>query len=830
MTPTLVRLSSMVFLLVASANAQSPCTTEHPNIVLVIADDLGAPDLPFASPPLDWDCPAGPPCNFASKTPGEVFGKNPPNPFKMMRQDLNRLAARMLACDLRSPPLAPCDTQLELGEFRPSPLVPDAPPPFDNPGAYPVVPWDGLAPAGPGTGHTYDLAAGDPAHDILEGFGGLNRLARDGIAFGRYYATAGVCAPTRSSIFTGRHPTRNGTKGNDGHLLDVHEVTIAEYLKRSSANQYVTGLIGKWHQGAPPWDQGFDEFVGHKRGCCRAYFDGDPLDCTPASELGGQQLYIGQGGTCVGEGPCRCEGDQYAPPRGGNQPGGPCDDNDGLAAEAGGISGIGCDFSVRVYRDLAINFIKRHRSAGTPFFLTVAFNAVHAGHDAPQRTQDHYRATKTERKPGSKGKYQGLIEEVDAAVGQILDTLGESPATANNTIVLFTSDQGANTGGSGRGIPRLRGGKFGTYEGGMRVGLFAKGCTQTHVSATKLAKMVASHVDLFPTIAEAAGYPVTGPLYGCDDESGADCTPDTQCGQGDPDEFTNECKLHQVEGKSFYDLLNSADPAFARDYAFARGGKIAVTARPQLPALTTDISAQAGVCAVLDQGRDGIRMLGASCDLCTPGSGDCDGAGKTCAMLGKVCVAGNGTCVVESVTCGDSTGSRAACAQTTPGCCERNQDCDCGVCKYSSVPSPLVPCKNDTDCEKVIGTGTGYACREVSVPCTDCVLAAWKLKPLGSSGGKALCGGTPPATLASKDGLFDVISNPEEADDLNCVQRGSGNPTDDGHLKQIWWRLKKRAVNWNVCMKYHRFDVVDCEAGPECPSQACAANECVTNP
>ena len=105
----------------------------------------------------------------------------------------------------------------------------------------------------------------------------LDLMSESGLRFDRFYSGAPVCAPTRGSALTGRHPFRYGIwSANAGRMLD-EELTLAEMLQGEG---YVTGHFGKWHLGtltndeldgrrggrkpeyfAPPWEHGFDEVV-----------------------------------------------------------------------------------------------------------------------------------------------------------------------------------------------------------------------------------------------------------------------------------------------------------------------------------------------------------------------------------------------------------------------------------------------------------------------------------------------------------------------------------------------------------------------------------------
>ena len=96
----------------------------------------------------------------------------------------------------------------------------------------------------------------------------IDKFATESIRFNNFYVSP-VCAPTRSSLLTGRYSLRTGIRDtyNGGAIMASSEVTIAEMLKQGG---YKTGSFGKWHLGdnypSRPNDQGFDESVIHLSG------------------------------------------------------------------------------------------------------------------------------------------------------------------------------------------------------------------------------------------------------------------------------------------------------------------------------------------------------------------------------------------------------------------------------------------------------------------------------------------------------------------------------------------------------------------------------------
>ena len=153
--------------------------------------------------------------------------------------------------------------------------------------------------------------------------------------------------------------------------------------------------------------------------------------------------------------------------------------------------------------DEAIKFIEQNQQK--PFFLYLPYFAVHTPLNAKTEKIEKYKGT---AKPGDRqtnAVYAAMIESLDESVGRILEKL-EQLKLAENTVVVFTSDNGGLSGveGSGRSTSNepLRAGKGHLHEGGIRVPLIVKwpGVTK----AGTLCKTAVSSIDYFPTILEMA--------------------------------------------------------------------------------------------------------------------------------------------------------------------------------------------------------------------------------------------------------------------------------------------------------------------------------------
>jgi arylsulfatase A-like enzyme len=297
----------------------------------------------------------------------------------------------------------------------------------------------------------------------------LDRLARDGIRLTDAYANASNCSPTRAGLITGQYQQRYGIEwplgsvaGDSARGLPATGGSLPALLK---ANGYATGLIGKWHLGDKPEfgpnAHGFDEFFGFVSGAVD-YYTHRRGDGTP-------DLY---------ENTTAVEVPTYL--------------TDEITRRA-------------------VSFVNRHASA--PFFLEVAYNAVHwpfqppdmpvgEHHDMPRSgaagDQRLYQGP-NDSVPATRADYVRMLERADLGVGQILRAL-EQHGLARNTLVIFTNDNGGEW--LSRNAP-LSNRKSTLWEGGIRVPLILRwpGVLPAH----KTSAQVAITMDLTATILAATG-------------------------------------------------------------------------------------------------------------------------------------------------------------------------------------------------------------------------------------------------------------------------------------------------------------------------------------
>lgn len=269
----------------------------------------------------------------------------------------------------------------------------------------------------------------------------IDQMAAEGARLTQFNCPAPFCAPTRSSLMTGRYPFRCGMTQNpapdggpaaDALALPKGEVTLAQVLKSAG---YATGMVGKWHlghkAGSLPTDRGFDEYFGIP------YSN----DMRPVQVLEGMK---------VAEYPV-----------------------------------VQATLTTR-YAQRAVDFIQR--SKGKPFLLYFAEAMPHKPLAASEKNY----------KSGS-GLYGDALADLDDSVGAVLDALRQS-GVDDNTLILFSSDNGAWFGGSCGG---LRGMKGTNYEGGYRVPMIAR--WPGKIPAGHVSNELAVMMDLFATVLQATG-------------------------------------------------------------------------------------------------------------------------------------------------------------------------------------------------------------------------------------------------------------------------------------------------------------------------------------
>ena len=331
----------------------------------------------------------------------------------------------------------------------------------------------------------------------------IDRLASEGMRMTAHWSGSPVCAPSRCVLLTGKHPghavVRNnweaggwGPDETEGQFaLPDSEVTLAEVL---GGHGYTTGVIGKWGLGGPgteghPNNQGFDHWFGAL--CQRVAHNYYPTHLWRNGQkvpLPGNTWFSAHQKITKPLNNEQAYEDQY----------------------------LGRTFASDLMRDEAVQFIEQHAKDG-PFFLLYASPIPHVALQVPPDRLDAFpRAWDTEPYLGQKGyvphprpraAYAAMIAGLDAEVGDILSAL-EQQGVADNTIVIFTSDNGPTYAG---GVDHdffnsngpFRGLKGSVFEGGLRVPMIVR--WPGHVQPGTTTDVPSGFEDHLPTICELTG-------------------------------------------------------------------------------------------------------------------------------------------------------------------------------------------------------------------------------------------------------------------------------------------------------------------------------------
>ena len=322
----------------------------------------------------------------------------------------------------------------------------------------------------------------------------IDRIAANGVRFTSGYVTASYCSASRAGLMTGRNQARFGYDDNPtgarneipGAGLPLDEKTLAAVLR--DGRGYSTSLIGKWHLGgtAPfnPMRRGFDEFFGFTH---EGHFFVPPPYNGVTTMLRRKTLPGGSQGRWVSADRRLVVGTHM----GRNEP--DYDANNPIVRQSQPIAEP--DYLTDAFTREAVDFIGRNKDR--PFFLYVAYNAVHS----PLQGADRYMKRFASIDDIHRRIFAAMLANLDDSVGAIMGKL-EAEELTENTLVFFLSDNGGPTRELTSSNLPLRGGKGQLYEGGIRVpfmcqwpGRVAKG--ETYANAV-------SSLDIFATSITAA--------------------------------------------------------------------------------------------------------------------------------------------------------------------------------------------------------------------------------------------------------------------------------------------------------------------------------------
>lgn len=299
----------------------------------------------------------------------------------------------------------------------------------------------------------------------------LDRMAADGMRFTQFYSGNAVCAPSRCSLMTGKHPGHAYVRSNKAVQPEGQEpipadaVTITELLK---AQGYATGAMGKWGLGpmqstGDPLAHGFDLFFGYN---CQAHAHNH------------YPTWLWRNHEKI-----ELDGKQYA---------------------------------LDLMETEALKFVRTHRDR--PFFLYLPFIVPHLALQVPEDSLAEYAGQFPEvpytggkgyrPHPTPRAAYAAMITRMDRTIGRLFALIKEL-GLDQRTLVMFSSDNGPAHDVGGADSPffesagKLRGLKGDLYEGGIRVPLLARWPGRIRAGATS--DLPSANWDVMPTLCDLAG-------------------------------------------------------------------------------------------------------------------------------------------------------------------------------------------------------------------------------------------------------------------------------------------------------------------------------------
>jgi arylsulfatase A-like enzyme len=299
----------------------------------------------------------------------------------------------------------------------------------------------------------------------------IDRIASGGMQFMQAYANSAVCSATRTALITGRYQYRlpvgleEPVGANSPVGLPPDHPTLPSLLKKAG---YGTTLIGKWHLGKlpdyGPLKSGYDHFWGFRTGGVDYFTHKSGPANTNTDDLWDQDVKIHETG-----------------------------------------------YLTDLLGDRAIASIGDYAKAKQPFLLSLHFNAPHWPWEAPGDEAESQRIKAlVDYDGGSLQTFARMVGEMDLQVGRVLQTL-ETSGIANNTIVIFTSDNGGERFAD---TWPFTGRKTELLEGGLRIPALVR--WPGHIAPGSKTQQVAISMDWMPTLLQLAGtqpdpaYPMDG--------------------------------------------------------------------------------------------------------------------------------------------------------------------------------------------------------------------------------------------------------------------------------------------------------------------------------
>ena len=352
----------------------------------------------------------------------------------------------------------------------------------------------------------------------------IDRLAAEGLRFGRFYVNSPICSPSRTALTTGQYPQRwsitsyldnrrNNRRRGVANWLDPAAPTLPRMLNRAG---YRVGHFGKWHMGGQR-DVGEAPLIP-------AY--GFDASLTNFEGLGPRVLPL-------------LNAHDGSPPR----------KHFGNSADLGlgPVEFMNRDEISAAFVEGAVEFIDACQAAGKPFYVNLWPDDVHTPLFPPA----------AKRGDGSKGElYRGVLETMDAQLGLLFDRVRDDPALRENTLIVVCSDNGPEPGAGSAGP--LRGYKAQLSEGGIRSPLIVWGPGYVNPGAVGSfnSESCFAAFDLPPTLLSICGIEPEG-----DPDFDGEALPDVLLGRRDGSRTAPICFRRPPDRDTFYGVKDLPDLA-----------------------------------------------------------------------------------------------------------------------------------------------------------------------------------------------------------------------------------------------------------------------------
>jgi len=302
----------------------------------------------------------------------------------------------------------------------------------------------------------------------------IDQLASEGILFTQFYVNAPICSPSRTAVTTGHYPAHWGinsyidnrkANANRGmkNFLSLTAPSVARNLQQAG---YYTAHIGKWHMGggrdvddAPLiTEYGFDESVTQFEGLGERY-----LATYETLNLKDSTRGLEKQSARLGHGP---------------------------------VHWAKRENFTQIFVDRTIAAIENAQKVQKPFYVNLWPDDIHTPLEPPQNLRGDL---------STKARFLGVMQEMDRQMGRLFDYIRNNPQLRENTLIIFTSDNGPDKAVNDAGP--LRGYKTNIYEGGIREPFISwwPGRIPEKRAGTKNTKTVMAGIDLPLTFMEVAG-------------------------------------------------------------------------------------------------------------------------------------------------------------------------------------------------------------------------------------------------------------------------------------------------------------------------------------